>query len=173
MLHKTAQERYAKLKKVFARLKRNFNRDDLDDFIQTANSLREWIRQDPMLTPEQKAHLERFVVPESMDWQICNQIANQQKHVGRARPRTKKATQLSSPTVEVVEIKPGATGFMVPPSMGIVGAGEEIVIECDGARESALALAIRVFRHYHYVFEVAPLPPEQRAAVSLVAHILN
>jgi len=36
MLHKTAQERYTKLKKVFARLKSNFNRDDLDDFIQTA-----------------------------------------------------------------------------------------------------------------------------------------
>lgn len=37
----TAQERYEKLGKVFTRLKKNFNRDNLDDFIQTANSSRE------------------------------------------------------------------------------------------------------------------------------------
>lgn len=173
MLHKTAQERYAKLKKVFTRLKNNFNRDDLDDFIQTANSLREWIRQDGAPTPEQKAHLERFVAPESLDWQICNQIANQQKHVGHANPRTKNTGHHSGLTVKVVEVKPGGTGFMVPPSMRIVGAGEEIVIECDGNRESALGFAVRVFRHFHYIFEVATLPPEQRVRVSLTDEILS
>jgi hypothetical protein len=46
MLHKTIEERYEKLKKVFARLMQQFNRDDLDDFVPTANSLREWIRRD-------------------------------------------------------------------------------------------------------------------------------
>jgi hypothetical protein len=31
MLHRTAEERYEKLKKVFSRLMVRFNRDDLDD----------------------------------------------------------------------------------------------------------------------------------------------
>jgi hypothetical protein len=46
MLHKTPQERYETLKKVFARLMDHFNLDDLDDFVPTANSLPEWIRRD-------------------------------------------------------------------------------------------------------------------------------
>src|ERR1700683_3181229 len=82
MLHKTAEERYEKLKKVYARLMRQFNRDDLDDFVLTANSLREWIRRDGTLTSDQKAALDRFVVDASLDWQICHQLANNQKHVG-------------------------------------------------------------------------------------------
>ena len=90
MLHTTAQERYQKLRNVFTRLKSNFNRDDLDDFIQTANSLREWIRHDATVTPEQKSHLERFVVPESVDWQICNQIANQQEACRSCKSAYKK-----------------------------------------------------------------------------------
>jgi hypothetical protein len=121
MLHRTAQERYVKLKNVFARLKNNFNRDDLDDFIQTANSLREWIKRDLTLTSEQKTALERFVVPESIDWQICNQIANQQKHVD-ARPRRKaRGAKASSLPAVAVRIRPGGTGFMVPPSTRVVG----------------------------------------------------
>ena len=174
MLHRTAQERYRKLKNVFTRLKENFNRDDLDDFIQTANSLREWIRRDVTLTSEQRAALERFVVPESLDWQICNQIANQQKHV-EARPRTKArpARAGSIPAVKAVHVKPGGTGFMVPPSMRVVGAGEEITIEYNGNCQSALAFAVRVFRHFHYIFEVAPLPPGERVRGSLIDDILG
>jgi len=167
MLHRTAQERYAKLKRIFTRLKRHFNRDDLDDFIQTANSLREWVRLDPSMTPEQKAHLEKFVVPESVDWQICNQIANQQKHMRPANPRTKKNVQSSVPTVSVVDVKQGGTGFMVPPSMRIIGAGDEITIEWDGNRESALAVTIRIFRHFFYIFEVATISSEKRASAPL------
>ena len=60
MLHTTAQECYAKLKRVLHRLMNNFNRDDLDDFISTANSLREWIRQDSAMSDEQKAALQRL-----------------------------------------------------------------------------------------------------------------
>jgi hypothetical protein len=173
MLHTTAQERYEKLRNVFARLKRNFNRDDLDDFIQTANSLREWIRRDAAITQEQKDALERFVVPESLDWQICNQIANQQKHVD-ARPRTKarKTQGVSIPVVKAVQVRQGGTGFMVPPSMRVVGAGEEITIEYDGNRESALAFVVRTFRHFHYIFEVAPIPPGQRTIPNLAEDIL-
>ncbi len=168
MLHKTSQERYQKLKKVLARLTRQFNRDDLDDFVQTANSLREWIRQDETLTSDQRAALERFVVDESLDWQICNQLANYQKHRG-ARPRSKKRRLTSEPIprVTAVEIKPGAQGVSVPPSMQIVGAGEEIWIECAGRRESALAFVIRVFRHFHYIFEVAPIPVSERVVRNL------
>jgi hypothetical protein len=172
MLYRTARERYEKLKSVFTRLKKNFNRDDLDDFIQTANSLRDWIRRDVTLTSEQKEALERFVVPESLDWQICNQLANQQKH-GDARPRTRvRRSQTGSiPLVKAVKVKTGGTGFVVPPSMRIVGAGEDITIEFDGNSESALAFVVRTFRHFHYIFEVAPLPPRERIGRNLTGDI--
>jgi hypothetical protein len=162
MLHRTAQERYKKLKKVFTRLMARFNRDDLDDFVQTANSLREWIRRDDTLTQEQKAALERFVVDQSLDWQICNQIANHQKHRS-SRPRSKaRRPPASIPTVNAVQVKSGGTGFVVPPSMRVFGAGDEIVIEYDGNRESALAFVVRTFRHFHYIFEMAPVLPSER-----------
>ena len=41
-------------------MKDNFNRDDLGDLLQTANSLREWIEEDASLSPVQKAHLEQM-----------------------------------------------------------------------------------------------------------------
>ena len=173
MLHKTARERYNKLRTVFTRLKKHFSRDDLDDFIQTANSLREWIRQDSSLTGEQKAHLERFVVPESTDWQICSQIANQQKHVGHSSRRAKKSARRAGVIVQAVDVKQDGAGFRVPQSMRIIGTGEEITIECDGHRESALGLVIRVFSHFHFIFEVAPIPPGQRTLASLTSDILN
>ncbi len=169
MLHKTPLERYEKLKKVLGRLLRQFNRDDLDDFVQTANSLREWIQKDETLLPEQKAALERFVVDKSVDWQICNQLANHQKHRG-ASPRSKKrrrSTSESIPRVTAVGISAGAQGVLVSPSMQIVGAGEEIWIECAGRRESALAFAVRAFRHFHYIFEVAPIPVGERVVQDL------
>lgn len=162
MLHKTAQERYEKLKNVFTRLMERFNRDDLDDFVQAANSLREWIRRDGTLTQEQKAALERFVVDQSLDWQICNQIANHQKH-GSSRPRSKALRSPASiPTVTAVHVNSGGTGFAVPPSMRVFGAGDEIVIEYDGNRESALAFVVRTFRHFHYIFEMATILPSER-----------
>lgn len=178
MLHRTAQERYEKLKKVFNRLMANFNRDDLDDYVLTANSLREWIRKDSSLIPEQKAHLERFVVDKSLDWQICNQLANAQKHV-HAKPRSKaRSTQV--PTVTAVKVTPGGTGLVIQVRPGVTvqakpgggatvrsnlrtyGAGEEIVIVCDGQSQSALAFVIRSFQHFRYIFEVAPIPVSRR-----------
>jgi hypothetical protein len=162
MLHKTALERYEKLKRVFGRLMDHFDRDDLDDFILTANSLREWIRRDNSLIQEQKDALERFVVDRSVDWQICNQIANNQKHVN-GRPRMKaRQTSEPIPVVTAVQVSPGGTGFRVPPSMRVVGAGDDIVIEYNGNSESALAFVVRTFRHFHYIFEVAPIPIERR-----------
>jgi hypothetical protein len=167
MLHRTAQERYEKLKKVFARLMANFNRDDLDDYVLTANSLREWIRQDKTLMPEQRDHLEKFVVPESLDWQICNQVANAQKHV-KAQPRSKK--RKGAPpitTVTVWEVKTGGVGFFVPEVGRVFGAGDEILLDCDGKREDALAFVVRSFRHFHYIFELAPVPLETRVIPTL------
>src|SRR5580658_9757472 len=102
MIHATSQERYEKLKKVFHRLITNFNRDDLDDYVQVANSLRDWIKQDTSLITDQKEHLERFIVDNSLDWQICNQLANAQKHV-KANPRSKKRTT-TSPKVTAVRV---------------------------------------------------------------------
>jgi hypothetical protein len=167
MLHTTALERYAKLKRVFARLMDRFTVDDLDDFIQTANSLREWIEQDSSLLPEQRDHLRRFTVPESIDWQICHQVANVQKHVkpNRHSRKKQKARQVARPVpvITVLEVKPGAgTGFIVPPSRRVVGAGDDIVLGLDGQRENALGFVIRTFKHFHYIFEMAPVPVDQR-----------
>lgn len=167
MLHKTAQERYEKLKRVYTSLMDRFDRDDLDDFIQTANSLPEWIRRDGALSQEQKDALESFVVPRSLDWQICHQVANAQKHV-QAKPRFKGLPAESPVVVKSVECKPGgSTGFVVPPSMRVVGAGDEIVIEYDDNRESALGFVVRTFQHFRYIFEIAPIPVSQRGMPTL------
>jgi hypothetical protein len=157
MLHTTAQQRYQKLKRVFGRLMRNFNRDDLDEFILTANSLREWIQRDAALNCEQRKAVEAFALRRGVDWQICHQIANQQKHV-RAKPPKNSDT----PVVTAVSVVPGGKGFLLPPSMQVIGAGEDITVECSGTTESALAFAIRTFRHYHYIFEIIPLPLTNR-----------
>jgi hypothetical protein len=178
MLHKSAQERYEKLKRVFHRLMGNFNRDDLDDYVQTANSLREWIQRDRSMIPEQKEHLERFTVDKSLDWQICHQIANAQKHVRSQRRSKARTAQI--PKVTTVQVSPGGPGLAIQWKPGVTvqansdggatvrsnlrvyGAGEEIMIECDGRQESALAFVIRSFQHFHYIFEVAPVPACQR-----------
>ena len=111
----------------------------------------------PMLSSEeQRDALERFVAPVSIDWRICNEIANQQKHVKR---QTRAG---ASPFVNNVTVRPHGKGFHVPPSMRVFGAGEDIVIDCDGNEESALAFVVRTFGHFHYIFEVAPIPPAQR-----------
>jgi len=165
MLHRTAQERYEKLKKVFTRLMDRFSRDDLDDFIQTANSLPDWIKGDGTLSREQKDALERFVVAPSLDWQICHQLANAQKH-GKAKPRS-KGLPAAAPVVKSVERKPGGLGFVVPPSMRVFGAGDEIVIEYDDNREHALGFVVRTFKHFHYIFEMAPIQPSQRVIPTL------
>ena len=157
MLHKTSRERYNKLKRLFHRLMSDFNRDDLDDFIATANTMPEWIRQDSTLIQEQKDALERFVVPESVDWQICNQIANQQKHVQPSR-----RSQAAPVRVNSVQVNPGGTGFFHPSSRRVIGAGQEISVDCVHDKESALAFVIRTFKHFHYIFEIAPIPPAQR-----------
>src|ERR1019366_7502193 len=107
MLHKTSRERYDKLKKVFRRLMRNFNADDLDDFIATANSMPEWMKHDPSLIQEQRDALGRFTVDGSLDWQICNQIANRQKHV---RPQ-----RMGGPALRVnsVQVNRGGRGVLL------------------------------------------------------------
>jgi len=169
VLYRTANERYEKLKRVFRRLMRNFNRDDLDDFIQTANSLRPWIERDRNLSREQRDHLARFVVSESLDWQICNQIANTEKH-GDSKPRTTKARSGKPiPKIRVSASNSFVPGTLVPPTMKIVGAGEEIQIEWDGGRESAFGFVVRTFLHFHFIFELALIPVERRRIPDLGA----
>jgi hypothetical protein len=158
MLHTNAQQRYGKLKKVFRRLMADFDRDNLDDFVAVANSLPEWIRSDPAMSQEQRDALERFIVPNSIDWRICNELANRQKHV---RPERNGKALL----VKTVQVRAGGKGFLEPPSTNVFGAGEEIIVHCVHNAESALAFAIRTFRHFHYIFEVAPIPVEQRKIV--------
>jgi hypothetical protein len=64
----------------------DFNVDDLEDFIETANTMPEWMKHDPSLIRVQRDALARFTVEGSLDWQICHQIANRQKHVKPQRP---------------------------------------------------------------------------------------
>lgn len=170
MLHASSDERYRKLKRVFSRLMRNFNRDDLDDFIQTANSLREWIEQDESLLPVQKEHLQGFTLPQSIDWQICNQIANVQKHVkSNKRVKGRKGQDTPSiPVISVLDIRSGAgKGFFHPQLGCIIGSGDEIVLGVDGQREDALGFVVRAFRHFHYIFEIAPIQVSQRDIPSM------
>lgn len=65
--------------------------------------------------------------------------------------------------ITVLDVKPGAgVGFAVPPSRRIIGAGDEIVLGLDRQRENALGFVIRTFKHFHYIFEMAPVPVDQR-----------
>jgi hypothetical protein len=62
---------------------------------------------------------------------------------------------------------PGGTAFAVPPPVRVFGAGDEIVIEYDENCGSALAFVVRTFQHFHYIFEMAPIPPSQRVIPTL------
>jgi hypothetical protein len=107
---------------------------------------------------EQRDALERFTVSNSIDWCICNELANRQKH---ARPeRNGKAL-----VVKTVQVTAGGKGFLEPSTANVFGAGEEIIVHCAHDAESALAFAVRTFRHFHYIFEVASIPVEQRKIV--------
>src|SRR5216684_5078730 len=106
MLHITAEERYQKLKKVYHRLLfENFNRDDLDDFFQVANALPICIELDPVTSPAQKEHAKSL--RPGMDWIICKQIANQQKHF---KPDIRSGPKQA--LVKSVQRKFRATGFL-------------------------------------------------------------
>jgi hypothetical protein len=162
MLHSTAQERYQKLHTQFNRLMRHFDKEGLDDFIQTANSLTDWIRRDSTLTQDQKAEIERFTIHNGIDWQICNQIANYQKHGGPAAHRRKSATTPSL-IVKGAQVKQGGSAGVVFPNIAMktFGAGDEIMIEyeCDGkpGSECAFGFVYRTFQFFHYIFELAPI----------------
>lgn len=159
MLHLTAQERYQKLKRVFARLMYHFTQDDLDDFIQVANSLDDWIKKDPVISKDQRRLLHKFVVPKSIDWQTCHQVANAQKHMtGKPPP------QPGAPIIKAIHCQIGASRGVIHHHSGrLVGVGDEITIEyADGSSDSALAFVIRTFKHLHFIFEIEPVPLEQR-----------
>jgi hypothetical protein len=109
------------------------------------------------MSQDQKNEVERFAVPNGVDWQICHVTANRQKHFEVNR----------SATVVKAQAKSGRTGFVLPPTMEVLGAGEEIVFECNWGNESAAAFVIRTFKHFHYIFKLAPIPPAQRKIPSL------
>jgi hypothetical protein len=164
MLHRTSRERYDKLTKVFRRLMRNFNVDDLEDFILIVNSMPVWMKNDASLVREQRDAIARFRVEESLDWQICHQIANQQKHV-----QPQNHGRRSVPRVGQPQINPGGRGILLQStrSARVIGAGEEISVDYSGTQESALAFVIRTFKHFHFMFEMAPIPPAQRQIPTL------
>jgi hypothetical protein len=159
MLHKTSQERYQKLEAQFHRLMNHFDREGLDDYIQTANSLRDWIPRDPSLNQHQKDEIKRFAVDNSIDWQICHQIANYQKHGGP------DSRHKSTFVVRNTQVKPGGSPGVVFPNLETqtFGAGDEILIEYefDGNRGSvdALAFVFRTFQYFYYIFELAHIIP--------------
>lgn len=158
MLHTSAQERYEKLKRLFRRLMADFNRDDLDDFILTANSLPEWIKHDAGMSQEQKDCIHRFMVPEGIDWRICHETANRQKH---------SKVQRGGTLVRSAKVESGGRGFLLGETMEVLAAGEEIMFECSWGRESASAFVIRTFRQFHYIFELQPIAPADRTVPSL------
>jgi hypothetical protein len=165
LLHKTSHERYEKLKREFHALMEHFSADGLDNFIATANSLRDWIRADAGLSREQKEHLEHFVSIPSLDWLICNEIANRQKHP--------KPDRSGKAVIKDVKSTSGGAGFAMLPHMRIFGAGENISVELEGRTESAVAVVIRIFCHFHYIFEVAPLPLAERSAAGNLEKVLS
>jgi hypothetical protein len=69
--------------------------------------------------------------------------------------------------VTVWDVKTGGAGFFVPEVGRVFGAGDEILLDCDGKREDALAFVVRSFRHFHYIFELAPVPLETRVIPTL------
>jgi hypothetical protein len=160
MLYKTSQERYEKLHAQFLRLMKHFDKEVLDDFIQTANSLRDWILRDTTLSQYQKDEITRFAVPNGIDWQICNQLANSQKHGGQASHRGKAKNAPTLLVKDALITKGGSSGFVFPQmKTRTFGAGDEIMseYECDGKRgtESALAVVFRTFQFFYYIFELA------------------
>ena len=100
-------------------------------------------------------------MPVGVDWQICHQIANHQKHV-----RTKLVKNPNSPVIKSVQVASGNRGFVLPGSVQVIGAGEHITVEFETGNESALSFTIRTSRHFHYIFEVIPLPLAKRTAAS-------
>jgi hypothetical protein len=180
MLHKTSQERYEKLHAQFISLMRHFDIDGLDDYIQTANSLTDWIRRDQNLSQDQRDEIDRFTMPNGIDWQICNQIANYQKHGGPASPRRKSGNSPSSFVVKNALVKEGGSAGVVFPflKMRTFGAGDEIRIEyeCDGRNETedAFSFVYRSFKFFHYIFELAPITsiPDRLKAQNNWAEIL-
>lgn len=164
MLHKNSRGRYDKLKRVFRRLMRDFNVDDLDDFIAVANSMPVWMKNDPALIQEQRDHLELLMGKEVwaniVDWQICNQIANRQKHVG-AQNHGRLVPVVGEP-----QIVPDR-GIYLPSAARVIGAGQEMYVEFCGQRQSIRAFVIRIFKHFHYIFEMAATPPAQRQIPTL------
>src|ERR1700733_155895 len=151
MLHPTSYDRYEKLKLVYRRLQyQNFNRHDLDDYIQIVNALPSCIEQDPQTSAAQKLEAKRLYP--DMDWQICRQIANQQKHF---KPETRSGAQ--APLVKAVEIKPDAPGMFHSASGTIWARGESIVLELpDGQKRDAFSTVYRMFRFFEYIFEILP-----------------
>ena len=99
----------------------------------------------------------------SLDWQICHQIADRQKHVKPARP--------GGPALRVnsVNINRSGRGILLQStrSARVIGAGENISVDYSGFQESALAFVIRTFKHFHYMYEMAPIPPAQREIPTL------
>jgi len=162
MLHPTAQERYEKLKRVYHRLlDEHFNRDDLDDFIQVAHSLPGCIELDPTTSIEQKNEAKRL--SPDLDWKICNQIANQQKHF---KPVTRCGAEPA--LVKSVQIQPGAAGFLDLSRRRVLGAGEEIRMELpDGTKRDAVAIVYRMFRHFEYIFEILPSHKKAGATIAV------
>ena len=104
------------------------------------------------MSQEQKDAVERFTVRNGVDWQICHETANRQKHFRVTR----------GATVASAQVKSGGAGFILPETMEVLAAGEDIVFECDWGNESASAFVIRTFKTFHYIFEMAPVPATQR-----------
>jgi hypothetical protein len=150
MLHPTAHDRYDKLERVGDRLlNANFNQDDVDDFFAVANSLPEFIRHDPNATAAQRDAAKRLL--DDLDWKICHEIANQQKHF--RRPTRAGSTLM----VKAVSLRRGAGGVFDVQRRRVFAAGDDICfVQADGTERSAFAVVWRMLTHFRYIFQTLP-----------------
>lgn len=144
MLHSSAAEHFKKLRKVFKRVEEALHKDDLDDFFKTAYHLLEITEKDKATTPLQKSAA--AALRQDIDFQVCRDIANSEKHFGLDPKRNPTPAIVAAPVLEGYGVgRFGKGGF---------GVGEQSVslLLSDGTTQDALGLVRRVFKKWFSVF---------------------
>ena len=140
VLHRTAEEHFQKLKRVYERLMREMHKDDLDDFIKTAWHLCEIVEKDTHTTRKQRRAVNSLRKTEEM--RLCQDITNAQKHF-----------TLRGDQIDRAEVRKGwGVGRY---GCGSWGRGEQsVTIHLkDGQEIKALSFVSKVFGVWRNVFE--------------------
>lgn len=144
MLHRSAAEHFDKLRKDLKRVEEALHKDNLDDFFKTAYHLVEIVKRDRATTSLQKARAAEL--RQDIDFLICRDIANSEKHFGLDPRRNPTPTAKGASTLEGFGVgRYGMNGY---------GVGEQSISLhlSDGTSIDALGLARRVFEKWSAVF---------------------